>query len=60
MNDYTATCHTPDCGNNGVPIPVQWDDAWGPGPNVSCGVCGQPITDVTPTEATPTEEENDA
>lgn len=50
MHEYIATCHTPGCGNNGVPIEVGWDDAWGPGPNVSCGVCGEPITDVTTTE----------
>ena len=47
-----ATCHTPGCGNAGIPRDI------GPPPidqetgqpeterDVVCGVCSQPITDV--------------
>lgn len=48
----TATCHTQDCGNEGHPIDVgdltMTDDETGETftAGVSCGVCGQPITDV--------------
>ena len=47
-----ATCHTEGCGNADVPIDVgsltYTDDegtVWES--TVSCGVCGQPITDLT-------------
>ena len=39
-----ATCHTPTCENQGVPIPIPDD----PG-DVVCGPCEQPITDLTDT-----------
>lgn len=37
-----ATCHTLSCGNAGDPIPVSDDPV-----TVLCGVCSQPITDLT-------------
>lgn len=40
----TLTCHTEDCANAGIPIALdvpETVDAY------ACGVCGQPITDVT-------------
>jgi hypothetical protein len=51
----TVTCKTEGCGNEGIPLSVnlsfvdddgetQYVDA------VMCGVCGQPITDVTADE----------
>lgn len=49
-----AICHTDGCGNNGVPVDVGdigYTDADG-NPAVAavqCGVCGQPVTDVTDT-----------
>lgn len=39
-----ATCTTADCGNGRTPIPVPEDAE-----QVVCGVCSQPITDVTDT-----------
>lgn len=39
-----ATCHTEDCGNAEIAIPVRLVDE---NTTVTCGVCGQPITDVT-------------
>jgi len=39
-----ATCHTNGCANQGAPIRVP-DGA----ETVLCGVCTQPITDVTDT-----------
>lgn len=46
-----ATCHTQACTNQGVPITVP-DDA----ELVICGVCGEPIEDVSTNAPTlPTE-----
>lgn len=46
----TATCHTPGCPNEDVPVPgISIPDdpaAWG-WTGVACGACGQPITDLT-------------
>lgn len=48
-----VTCHTPECGNAEQPIDLDlavYDDqnrAVGTVDGVVCGVCGQPITDVT-------------
>jgi hypothetical protein len=48
-----ATCHTAGCENDGVPIDVgdlTIEGMFGEPPttaSVSCGPCGQPITDVT-------------
>lgn len=39
-----ATCHTPTCENQGVPILVPEDAE-----TVVCGPCGQPITDLSTT-----------
>ena len=39
-----ATCETTGCENHGVPIPIP--DDYG---TVTCGPCGQPITDLTDT-----------
>lgn len=45
-----ATCHTPGCGNAGIPIDVdteiETEDGGTITVGVQCGVCGQPITDV--------------
>jgi hypothetical protein len=60
-----ATCHTPDCENEGLPIDVGnltvIDDSTGePALDgdgntmqmaVVCGPCGQPITDITESPA---------
>jgi len=43
---YLATCHTDGCDNAGEPIPIVWAELDGP-IVVGCGVCGQPIEDVT-------------
>lgn len=40
----TATCHTEDCGNAGIAIPVWVVES--PDPHVICGVCGVEITDL--------------
>ena len=37
----SATCHTPECDNAGIPIPVASLDG-----DHFCGVCGHPITDL--------------
>lgn len=48
----TATCHTPDCQNDGVEIAVDVvteDPETGealPAPTFLCGPCGNPITDI--------------
>lgn len=48
-----VTCHTEDCGNAGHPIDLNLeyvDDETGETgtiTTVSCGVCGQPITDIS-------------
>lgn len=36
-----ATCHTAECDNAGIPIPVALLDG-----EMFCGVCGHPVTDV--------------
>jgi hypothetical protein len=41
-----ATCHTDDCGNAGAPIMLRLDEIDLP-PNVVCGVCSQPISDIS-------------
>lgn len=46
MPYITATCHTADCGNAGYPINLEYTDEFGPPGSVTCGPCGQPITDV--------------
>lgn len=58
----TVTCHTEDCPNAGIPIDATttWVDEDGvthPVDFVVCGPCGQPIDDITETEATPEERE---
>lgn len=46
-----VTCHTPGCDNEDIPIPLlisRVDPIGNPALiNVMCGVCGQPITDIT-------------
>jgi hypothetical protein len=46
VDTYTATCRTEDCPNAGYPIELSWDGT--PLDAVICGVCGQPITELTP------------
>jgi hypothetical protein len=52
-----ATCHTDGCGNNGIPIDVgdltYTDDETGQTYPMTavCGVCGQPIDDLTEPDA---------
>jgi hypothetical protein len=48
----TVTCHTDGCGNAGIGLEVDlfWTDSDGtvyPIDTVQCGVCGEPITDIT-------------
>lgn len=38
-----ATCLTENCGNQGASIHILTPD----GGDVQCGVCGNPITDIT-------------
>jgi hypothetical protein len=45
--EFTATCATAGCGNEGIPITLEYDEENGPPNRVECGVCGQPITDTT-------------
>lgn len=45
---YKVTCHTEGCGNGEQAIDVL---ALGTDPLVICGVCSEPITDVTPSGA---------
>jgi hypothetical protein len=40
-----VTCRTAGCSNGTIPITVIVPDV--PDPFVICGVCGQPITDIT-------------
>lgn len=53
-----ATCHTEGCGNAEIHIEVELTYAdWETGEvrridQVTCGVCGQPITDVQDREPT--------
>jgi hypothetical protein len=51
---YTLTCHTEGCGNADIPISLDMPE----GCAAMCGVCGQPITDVTP-EGAPREGNED-
>jgi len=46
MAEFTATCHTDECGNNGMAITLEYDEENPPGV-VYCGACGQEITDNT-------------
>lgn len=51
----TATCHTTDCPSNGIPVELaDFTDPETGEPyvytNVTCGACGQQITDLTTTE----------
>lgn len=48
MVDVTLTCHTPGCGNEGVPIAMQVPEGT---TAAQCGACGNPITDAV--EGTP-------
>lgn len=43
MLERVATCHTEDCDNRDIAIPVKLVDE---STTVQCGVCGQPIDDV--------------
>lgn len=45
MVDLIATCHTPGCHNAEIPLELTVPDPPG---TIECGVCGQPIDDVTP------------
>lgn len=45
---FTVTCHTVDCGNGQQAIEVLAPET---DPLVICGVCSEPITDVTPSGA---------
>jgi hypothetical protein len=50
----TATCHTEGCGNAEWALEIYVPPEPVP-PNVVCGVCNQPITDiVTPPSVQPT------
>jgi hypothetical protein len=52
-----ATCHTDGCGNAEQPIEVgdltytDEDTGQTATASVACGVCGQPITDITDSDA---------
>lgn len=46
-----ATCETPGCGNMAAPIPIPAEAV-----TVICGVCGNPITDLTTTPPEPVTE----
>lgn len=48
----SVTCHTEGCMNEGVPIEVTYDTSQ-PAPEVQCGACGKPITDIDPDEPVP-------
>jgi hypothetical protein len=45
-HDVTVTCRTDGCDNAGYPIVLNVPVEPSP-PNVACGVCGHPITDIT-------------
>ena len=61
MTTYTATCHTEDCMNADQPIDVgDLLDLDGQLiTDVSCGPCGQPITDLDPPLDGPTDQTED-
>lgn len=42
-----ATCQTDGCANAGIGLNVWVEN---PGGHVTCGVCGQPITDIAWTD----------
>ena len=44
--DVVLTCHTEECGNDGVAVTLTVPDG---AVTYTCGACGQPITDVTTT-----------
>lgn len=53
-SEFTAVCHTDGCANNGIghdvwlyPNPPDFPPEWA----CWCGVCQQPITDLTPVPA---------
>jgi hypothetical protein len=46
MHEFTATCHTDGCANNGIPITLGYTDEFGPPGTIQCGPCGHPITDT--------------
>jgi hypothetical protein len=54
MPTRVAICHTEDCTNADLPVDVSADyqdpdtGEWFVVGSVVCGVCDQPITDVTP------------
>ncbi len=52
MGPVTVTCHTDGCGNAEIPLlinaVVTGPDGQPITPGVTCGVCGQPITDIVP------------
>lgn len=51
MHEHIVTCHTEECTNAGIstPLRVIEGDPDFPHPlTAGCGVCGQPIDDVTP------------
>jgi hypothetical protein len=56
----TVTCHTDGCENNGIPIEMDLtftddeDNVHTVG-SVSCGPCGQPITDIEHDDETESE-----
>lgn len=43
FKNYDVTCRTEGCGNSGILINILAPIV---DPNIYCGVCGQPITDV--------------
>jgi len=43
--EYIVTCATAGCQNENIPISIKADAT---SPNVQCGPCGQPITNITP------------
>lgn len=45
FRQVTATCHTDGCDNADQPITLNVPDVSDPA--VLCGVCTQPITDIT-------------
>lgn len=59
MTNATATCHTEDCANAGIAIDVgtlTYEDPFTGelvAVDVSCGVCGEPITDIEGRAALP-------
>ena len=50
LANYVITCHTDNCGNGGQLISIQAPDV---DPNFICGVCSQPISNVTKLDTPP-------